>query len=92
MDLLYARVKIFRVMKIHVTVFWVVTLYSDVVGYHRFGGPCSLHLQGEVKVELSSETLVSCNVVIPRHSPENRDLNYLLCSLFQAFGIGWMNF
>jgi hypothetical protein len=24
-----------------------VTPCSDVVGYHRFGGPCCLHLQGE---------------------------------------------
>jgi hypothetical protein len=31
------------------TLFWVVTPCSDVVGYLRFGGPCCLHLQGEVK-------------------------------------------
>jgi hypothetical protein len=30
-------------------VFWAVTQYSDVVRYQRFGGPCCLHLQGEVK-------------------------------------------
>jgi len=30
-------------MKIHVVVFWVVTPYSDMVGYQRFGG-CCLHL------------------------------------------------
>jgi hypothetical protein len=37
---------IFRV-KIQVSVFWVMTPYSDVLGYHRFRGPCCLHLQGE---------------------------------------------
>jgi hypothetical protein len=31
-----------------VEIFWVVTLYIVVVGYHRFGGPCCLHLPGEV--------------------------------------------
>jgi hypothetical protein len=34
-----------------VIVFWDVTPYSDVLGYRRFGGPCSLHLQGEVKMK-----------------------------------------
>jgi hypothetical protein len=29
-------------------VFWVMTPCSDVVGHQRFGGPCCLHLQGEV--------------------------------------------
>jgi hypothetical protein len=32
-----------------VAVFWVVTPCSDVVGYQRFGGPCCLHVQSEVK-------------------------------------------
>jgi len=27
-----------------------VMLYSDVVGYHHFGGPCFLYLHGEVNV------------------------------------------
>jgi len=26
-----------------------VTPRSDVVGYRRFGGPCGLHVQGEVR-------------------------------------------
>jgi hypothetical protein len=30
------------------TNFWVVTPCIDVVGYQRFGGPCCLHLHGEV--------------------------------------------
>jgi hypothetical protein len=34
--------------KIHVMVLLVITLYSDVEGYQRFGGPCCLHLQGEM--------------------------------------------
>jgi len=32
-------------VKIQVKVFWVVMLYDVVVGYHRYGGPCCLHLQ-----------------------------------------------
>jgi hypothetical protein len=34
--------------QIQVDFFWVVTPCSVVVGYQRFGGPCCLHLQGEV--------------------------------------------
>jgi len=37
-----------------VTVFWVVTLCSDVVGYQHFGGTSCLHFQGEVKVATAS--------------------------------------
>jgi hypothetical protein len=33
--------------EIQVAVFWVMTPCIDV-GYHRFGGPCCLHLPGEV--------------------------------------------
>jgi hypothetical protein len=32
---------------IQVEVFWVVIPSSVVMGYHRFGRPCCLHLQGE---------------------------------------------
>jgi hypothetical protein len=37
-----------------VAVFWVVTPCSDVIRYERFGGPCCLHLQGEVWPHLSN--------------------------------------
>jgi hypothetical protein len=33
--------------KIYVMVFWVMTPFSDVVGYQCFGGPYYLHLQDE---------------------------------------------
>jgi len=39
-----ARLDIFTVVKMQVAVFWVMTLYSDVVGYQCLGGPCCLHL------------------------------------------------
>jgi hypothetical protein len=42
-----SRCEVFTAVKIHVQVFWVVTLCS-VVGYHCFGGPYCLHLEGEV--------------------------------------------
>jgi len=32
------------IMKIQVAAFWVVTPYSDVVGYNHFGGPCHINL------------------------------------------------
>jgi hypothetical protein len=35
-------------VKIHAQVLRFVTPCSFVVGYHRFRGPCCLHLQGEV--------------------------------------------
>jgi len=35
-------------VKIQIVVFWVVTPRSVVVGYHRFGWLCCLHLQGGV--------------------------------------------
>jgi len=33
---------------IQVAYFCFMTPYSDVVGHQRFGGPYSIHLQGEV--------------------------------------------
>jgi hypothetical protein len=36
-----------NVSEVHaVSIFWVVTSCSVVVGYQRLGGPCCLHLQG----------------------------------------------
>jgi hypothetical protein len=37
------RLDVFMAMKIHVVVFWVVTLCSDMVGYQSFGRPCCFH-------------------------------------------------
>jgi hypothetical protein len=39
-------------MKIQISVLWVVTWNSGVVGYQRFGGLCCLHLQGEVDLDV----------------------------------------
>jgi len=38
-------------VKIQLHVSWVVTQCIVVALYHRFGGPCFLLLQGEVKVD-----------------------------------------
>jgi len=35
-------------VNIQIKFFWVVTLCSVAVGYHCLGGPCCLHLQGQV--------------------------------------------
>jgi hypothetical protein len=40
--------EVFTPVKIQVEVFWVVTLCSNMVGYHLFRGPCCFHLKGEV--------------------------------------------
>jgi hypothetical protein len=42
----HVKLESFTAMKIHVVVFWITTLCSDV-GYQHFKGPCCLHLQGE---------------------------------------------
>jgi hypothetical protein len=39
--------EVFRAVKIKVEVFWFLTTRKDVLGYHRFGEPCCIHLQGE---------------------------------------------
>jgi hypothetical protein len=33
------RFEVLAAMKLHVEVFWVVTPFSTVAGYHRFRGP-----------------------------------------------------
>jgi hypothetical protein len=70
-----ARFKVFTVVQIQV-VFWVVTPYSFAVGYQRFGGPCCLHLQGEMKMEVerSFKTLVSYRNITLCHNPQDLDL------------------
>jgi hypothetical protein len=42
------RFEVFIAVKIQVEVFWVVMVCSVRVGYQCFGGPCCLHLHGEV--------------------------------------------
>jgi len=36
-----------------------VTPRSVLVGYQRFGGPCYIHLQGEVKMEATVSSVTS---------------------------------
>jgi hypothetical protein len=51
-----------------VEVIWVVTLYSVVVGFQRFGGPFCLHLQGEDRGSMVSYSTTR------RHNPDDLDL------------------
>jgi hypothetical protein len=41
----------FTAVMFEVKVFWVVTAYSAVAGYQRFGKPTCFHLQGKVTSE-----------------------------------------
>jgi hypothetical protein len=61
--------------KIHVKVFWVVKPCSGGVGYQCFGGPCCIHLQGEVK---TGSKVPNCNTTW-HHNPEDSDLNLYCC-------------
>jgi hypothetical protein len=49
----------------------------DVVGYKRFGVHSCLHLQGEMKMEVtrSFRTVISYHITTWRHNPEHLDLN-----------------
>jgi len=42
------KCEVLTAVKIKVKVFWAATPCNVVVGHQRFGGPCCLHLQGEV--------------------------------------------
>jgi hypothetical protein len=43
---LYTGLELFTLMKFHITVFWIMTPCSYVVGYQCFGGLCCLHEDG----------------------------------------------
>jgi len=43
-----ARCEVFTEVKIHIQVFWFVTLYNISLGYCRFRGSCYFHVEGEV--------------------------------------------
>jgi len=61
-------------IKIQFMVFWVVVPCNAVVGCHRFGGPCCLHLQrGLLKRWYSTTTLygVTTQKNSNLHSREN---------------------
>jgi hypothetical protein len=82
-----------------VEVFWiVVTPCGVVVGYQCFGGPCFLHLQGEVKKEAAwtSETLSYHNSTWCHNNPEELNLNLHKCenlrSLLYSNVVGHISF
>jgi len=66
----------FTSVMIQVEVLWVVPPCDVVVGYRRFGEPCYLHIQGEVKINAAwiSETSVSYHNITRRQNPGELDL------------------
>jgi hypothetical protein len=54
-----ASFEVFTAVEIQVEVFRVVTPCNVAIGYQRFGGPCCLHLQCEVKME-AARSFISC--------------------------------
>jgi hypothetical protein len=64
--------------RFYAVVFWVMTPYSDMVGYQCFRGPCCFHLKGKVEAARFSKTLLSYHVTTwcqPRRS------QYVKCSV-----------
>jgi len=61
----------FMAVMFQVEILRFITPCSVSVGYQRFGGPCCLHLRGEV----TSEMLVSYHNIKRRRNPEELDLN-----------------
>jgi hypothetical protein len=61
-----ARLGIFMAVKIHVMVFWVTTLYSDVVGYQHFRWACCFHFTFKMETEWPSEIMVSYHMSLSR--------------------------
>jgi hypothetical protein len=62
MNIILGIFEIFTAVKIHVSVFWVVTPCSDVVGYYNFGRPCCFHLHPSVTINLLILHSVFCSV------------------------------
>jgi hypothetical protein len=48
-----------RSLCVYALVFWVIIPCSDVVGYHRLGGPSRLHLHGVHPEDGGRENLMS---------------------------------
>jgi hypothetical protein len=64
----FARFDVFIDKDVHVIVVWEVTSCSYVVEYHRFGGPCLLHLHRE------DEGIVSCHNTVGHNLNTGVDL------------------
>jgi hypothetical protein len=70
------RFEVFTVVKFEVEVFWYVASCSDMVRYQRFGGPCCLHLRGEVKRDATRSEMLAFYHNSARHlNPEDLDLH-----------------
>jgi hypothetical protein len=82
--------KIFTAVKIQVDVIWVVTPCSVMVHYQRFGGPCCLHLQGEVSEDGGSIDLWNVGI-LPQHYTASQPRKLLLAYelFFDAIKLGY---
>jgi len=60
-------------IKIHVLVFWIMTLCSDVVGYQCFGGSC--YFTPKMEAAWPSKTLVFNHITTLHHNLEDHNMN-----------------
>jgi len=65
-------------VEFHVEVLWIVTQYSNVVGYHRSGEIWWFQVHSTLKMEavLFSETLVTYRNTSRSHNPEDLDAHF----------------
>jgi hypothetical protein len=54
-------------------IFWAVTPSNDVIGYHHIGGPCCLHNQWEVQIQIYqySNKITNCTEQSPSFKAKN---------------------
>jgi hypothetical protein len=66
------------ILTVQFEVLWVVTSCSDVVRYERFGGPCCLHLQGEL-IDCSLVFFRSDKIIVSHISPVFHETRIKVC-------------
>jgi len=84
---LVARFKVFKVMKIQVTVFKVVTPYSDVADTNILEHYAASIFSLKMEAACSFKTLVSYHIITHCHNPDEHDFNWETYLSFLPYGI-----